>query len=134
MTETAALADIVLPATMFLEHDDVYQSGGHQHIVLGPKVIDAPGECKSNHEVVCALAMRLGVQHPGFDCSPRELIDKTLTASGWPGLDVLERERWIDCQPDFETAHYVNGFGHADGKFHFSPDWKAPCTFGFREC
>ncbi len=29
MTETAQLADVVLPATMFLEHDDVYQGGGH---------------------------------------------------------------------------------------------------------
>ena len=40
MTETATVADIVLPATMFLEHDDIYQSGGHQHIILGPKIIE----------------------------------------------------------------------------------------------
>jgi anaerobic selenocysteine-containing dehydrogenase len=37
MTETAAMADIVLPATMFMEHDDVYYGGGHQHISVGPK-------------------------------------------------------------------------------------------------
>eukprot|EP00119_Amphimedon_queenslandica_P018828 XP_019859247.1 PREDICTED: uncharacterized protein LOC109587448 [Amphimedon queenslandica] len=58
MTETAAAADIVLPATMFLEHDDLYQAGGQQHILLGPKVIDPPEGCRSNHEVVCALARR----------------------------------------------------------------------------
>ena len=42
MTETAKMADIVLPATMFLEHDDIYQGGGHQFVFLGPKIIEAP--------------------------------------------------------------------------------------------
>ena len=37
------MADIVLPATMFLEHDDIYQGGGHQYIMLGPKLIEPPG-------------------------------------------------------------------------------------------
>jgi anaerobic selenocysteine-containing dehydrogenase len=35
MTDTAQLADVVLPATMFLEHDDIYRGGGHQHIMIG---------------------------------------------------------------------------------------------------
>ena len=39
MTETAKMADVVLPATTFLEHDDIYQGGGHQYIILGGKVI-----------------------------------------------------------------------------------------------
>ncbi|MEO1794993.1 MAG: molybdopterin-dependent oxidoreductase, partial [Pseudomonadota bacterium] len=43
MTATAELADVLLPATMFLEHDDIYQGGGHQHILAGPKLIDPPG-------------------------------------------------------------------------------------------
>ena len=43
MTATAQMADVVLPATMFLEHDDVYQGGGHQHIMLGPKLRRAAG-------------------------------------------------------------------------------------------
>src|SRR3954467_11246863 len=77
MTETARMADIVLPATMFLEHDDIYGGGGHQFVEFAGKVIDAPGECRSNHEVICALAKRLGVEHPGFDMEPRELADIT---------------------------------------------------------
>ena len=111
MTETARVADVVLPATMFLEHDDIYQGGGSQYILLGPKLIEPPGECRSNHDVICALAKRLGAEHPGFAMTPRELIDWTLQKSGWGTLAELEANRWIDCQPDFATAHYLNGFG-----------------------
>jgi len=123
MTETARIADIVLPATMFMEHDDVYQSGGNQHILLGPKLIEPPGECRSNHEVVAALAKRVGATHPGFAMSARELIDWTLRNSGWGTLAELEASRWIDCQPDFATAHYAGGFNWPDGRFRFKPDW-----------
>ena len=123
MTETAAAADVVLPATMFLEHDDIYQGGGHQYILLGPKLIEPPGECRSNHEVICSLAGRLGAQHAGFAMTPRELIDWTLRNSGWGTLAELEAKRWIDCQPDFDTSHYVNGFAWPDGKFRLKPDW-----------
>lgn len=124
MTETARMADIVLPATMFMEHDDVYQAGGSQYILFGPKLVDAPGECRSNHDLVCALAERLGAAHPGFAMTPRELIDWTLQHSGWGSLDRLARERWIDCQPDFARAHYRDGFNWPDKKFRFSPDWR----------
>jgi anaerobic selenocysteine-containing dehydrogenase len=123
MTETAKLADVVLPATMFLEHDDVYQGGGHQNIILGPKIVEAPGECRNNHEVIRALARRLGASHPGFAMGERELIDWTLRKSGWGTLAELEAKRWIDCQPDFDTAHYIKGFAWPDGKFRFKPDW-----------
>ena len=123
MTDTARLADVVLPATMFLEHDDVYQAGGSQYIVLGPKLIEPPGECRSNHDVICALAHRLGAEHPGFAMTPREIIDWTLRNSGWGSVDALETNRWIDCQPDFKTSHYLDGFAWPDGKFRFKPDW-----------
>lgn len=131
MTETAKFADVVLPATMFLEHTDLYQGGGHQHILLGPKVIDAPGECRSNHDVIVELARRTGAEHRGFDMTPEEIIDWTLTASGWQGIESLRQQRWFDVQPDFDTAHYLNGFGHADGKFHFHPTWDLLGPKGF---
>ncbi|MCF2525067.1 molybdopterin oxidoreductase family protein [Bradyrhizobium sp. G127] len=123
MTETAKAADLVLPATMFMEHDDVYQGGGHQYVLAGPKLIEPPGECRSNHDVITELAKRLGAEHRGFAMTSREIIDWTLQKSGWGTLENLERERWIDCQPDFETAHYTKGFDWPDGKFRFKPDW-----------
>ena len=123
MTETAAMADIVLPATMFMEHDDVYQAGGHSHIQIGAKLIEPPGECRSNHEVLQGLATRLGARHRGFAMTSMEIVDATLLASGWPNAAEVIEKRWIDAQPDFATAHFLNGFGHPDGKFHFAADW-----------
>ncbi|HEY9215698.1 MAG TPA: molybdopterin oxidoreductase family protein [Ancylobacter sp.] len=135
MTETAGMADIVLPATMFTEHDDLYQGGGNQHVILGPKLVEPPGECRSNHEVICALAERLGARHKGFEMSPRELIDWTLQATGRGTVDELEDKRFLDVQPDFETAHYSKGFNWPDGKFRLKPDWPkvpyaSPAKFG----
>ena len=126
MTETAVMADIVLPATMFMEHDDLYYGGGHQHISVGAKLIDPPGECRSNHEVLQGLGRRLNAVHPGFEMSPRELIDATLKKSGHGDIETLEADLWRDIQPDFRTSHYLDGFAHADKKFHFKADWANP--------
>src|SRR3954470_3024598 len=126
MTETAQMADIVLPATMFMEHDDLYYGGGHQHISVGAKLIDPPGECRSNHEVLQGLARRLGAKHPAFEMTARELIDATLKKSGHGDIGSLEAELWRDIQPDFRTSHYLDGFAHADKKFHFKADWAHP--------
>ncbi len=131
MTETAQMADIVLPATMFMEHDDLYYGGGHQHISVGPKLIDPPGECRSNHEVLQGLARRLKISHPGFEMTPRELIDATLKLSGHGDIAGLEADLWRDLQPDFRTSHYLDGFAHADKKFHFKADWANP-PFGLK--
>lgn len=123
MTETAQMADIVLPATMFMEHDDLYYGGGHQHISVGAKLIDPPGECRSNHEVIQSLARRLKATHLGFEMTPRELIDTTLKLSGHGNIDTLQNDLWRDIQPDFRVSHYLDGFAHKDGKFHFKADW-----------
>jgi len=123
MTETARWADVVLPATMFMEHDDLYQAGGHSHLQIGPKLIEPPGACRSNHEVICGLAERLGAEHRGFAMTSMEMVDATLRASGWPDAATLIERRWIDAQPDFATSHFLDGFGHADKRFHFAPDW-----------
>jgi anaerobic selenocysteine-containing dehydrogenase len=124
MTETAELADIVMPATMFLEHDDLYRGGGQSHIVLGPKIVDAPETVRTNLFVIEELAKRLGVSHmAGFGLDEREHVDRMLTRGNYIGFDDLKSERWIDAQPDFDTAHFINGFAHEDGKFHFKPQW-----------
>jgi anaerobic selenocysteine-containing dehydrogenase len=123
MTETAQMADVVLPATTFLEHDDIYRGGGHQYLLLGPKLLEPPGECRNNHEVIAALAKRVGAEHRGFTMSPRELIDQMLQVSKRGTLQQIEANRWIDCQPPFRQSHFLDGFHWPDGRFRFKPDW-----------
>jgi anaerobic selenocysteine-containing dehydrogenase len=125
LTETARYADIVLPATMFLEHDDIYQAGGHSHIQIGLRLIDPPGEARSNHDLVCALAHRFGLDDPTFRMTGLELADATLRASGYPTAAELASRRWLDVQAPFREAHFLNGFGHPDRKFHFRANWRA---------
>ena len=123
LTDTAKLADIVLPATTFLEHDDIYTSFGHTFLQIGPKAIEPLGEARSNHDVTCALAKRLGAKHPGFDMTAWELIDRVLRDSGMPGAEEMKHRRLHDIDADFETAHFLHGFPQPDGKFHFRVDW-----------
>ncbi len=125
MTETAAMADIVLPATTFLEHDDIYTAGGHTFLQIGRAIVPPYAECRSNHDLICGLAARLGTSHPGFAMSAFEIIEHTLRASGLPAPAEFDEGVWLDCWPGFETGHFLDGFGHADKKFHFRADWAA---------
>jgi anaerobic selenocysteine-containing dehydrogenase len=125
LTETAAMADIVLPATTFLEHDDIYTAGAHTYLQVGRAVVPPPAECRSNHDFLCALAHRLGADHRGFEMTAIEIIDEALRTSDLPGRDEFDEGTWRDFWPGFETGHFLNGFGHKDRKFHFHPNWKA---------
>jgi anaerobic selenocysteine-containing dehydrogenase len=53
------------------------------------------------------------------------LIDRLLSDSGKPGRAEWPDRNWLDCALPFEKAHFLDGFGHADGRFHFAPDWSA---------
>lgn len=122
MTTTAKFADIVLPATTFLEHADLYTSYGHSFLQIAKPVIDPIGEARSNHWVIAQLAQRLGANHASFTMTEWALADACLTASNLPGADELHRRRWLDCALSFEQAHCLDGFGHG-GRFRFAPQW-----------
>lgn len=125
MTETAEIADIVLPATMFVEHDDIYRAGGQSHILLGPKLVEPPADVRTNLFVIEELAKRLGVSDmPGFGMTERAHIEEILSGEGMPSYEQLAADKWFDRQPDFDAAHYIEGFAHPSGKFRFRPDWQ----------
>ena len=123
LTETAAFADVVLPATMFLEHDDFYTASGHTYFQVAKKVIEPPGECRENHAVICDLAKRLGAVHPGFAMTAWQIMDWTLEKSGLWDAETNWRRGGQDCALPFQTAHFLDGFPTPDRRFHFRPDW-----------
>ena len=124
MTPTARYADILLPAAMFLELDDIYMGWGHTALTIGPRVLDDHAECRSNLDVVNALAKRLGADHPSVLMSSETLVDATLQAS----KNVLWRTpqtRMDRLRTRFRRRTFPNGFPHPDGRFRFKPDWAA---------
>lgn len=81
MTETAMLADVVLPATTLPEHTDVFRSYGHRVLQVGRKCAEAPGEQRSNVDTFAALAKKLGFEGELWDVTEESLLEDFLTAN-----------------------------------------------------
>jgi anaerobic selenocysteine-containing dehydrogenase len=125
MTDTAKLADIVLPATTFLEHDDMYRAGGHSFFQVTRKVIEPYAESRENHYVICELANRLGAKHRGFDMTAWEIIDETLKLSGYPDAETLHRDHWLVSPTDSRRA-MANSISNPNGKRVVNTTRKCP--------
>lgn len=80
-TDTCKYADIILPATTSVEHDDIYNSYGHYTIGTGYKLINPVGESRSNWQVISELAKRMGLEDEFFNLSERELIEQIVRTS-----------------------------------------------------
>src|SRR6202795_820802 len=98
-TDTADHADILLPATTFLEHTDLYFAYGHYYLQLARPALPAPGETKSNVEVFRLLAERMGFDDTCFRDSEDDLI-RALLNSDHPfikgiTLEQLDREHSV---------------------------------------
>jgi anaerobic selenocysteine-containing dehydrogenase len=75
ITDTARYADILLPATMAAEHDDMMFSWGHFFFTLNEKAIEPPGETVSNAELFRRLAKTFGFTEPQFSMSETALME-----------------------------------------------------------
>jgi anaerobic selenocysteine-containing dehydrogenase len=128
--DTADHADILLPATTFLEHTDIYLAYGHYHLQFARPALPALGETKSNVEVFRLLARRMGFDEPCFTDSEDDMI-RTLLDSGHPfmegiTLERLDREHSVrlrvapDSEPYLPFAH--GGFGTPSGKCEFGAE------------
>jgi len=81
-TDTADFADIVLPATTFLENTDLNKAYGHYYIQLARPALQPPGEARSNQDIFRALAARMGFTEPCFRDSDDDMIRTALSRNG----------------------------------------------------
>jgi anaerobic selenocysteine-containing dehydrogenase len=125
--DTADHADILLPATTFLEHTDLYLSYGHHYLQLARPALPPPGEARSNVDVFRALAARMGFDDPCFGDSDDDMI-RTLLDSPHPfvngiTLEELDREGSVRLRlPEPFQPFAAGGFGTADGKCNFNAE------------
>ena len=92
LTDTAAYADVLLPATTCLEHLDLYKSYWHLYLQLAQPAIAPVGESKPNVEVFGLLAQRLGFSEPCFRDTAEDIIRQAL-ATDSPYLRGITLER-----------------------------------------
>jgi anaerobic selenocysteine-containing dehydrogenase len=127
-TDTTDYADIVLPATTFLEQKELVTSYGHLHLQLSTQAIEPLGESCSNAELFRRLAARMGLQDECLRASDDRLIDDALAvdpaSAGYGFLqgitrEALEREHSIPLNlPRSDGAYlpFANGFATPSGK------------------
>jgi anaerobic selenocysteine-containing dehydrogenase len=130
MTDTAMYADVVLPATTFLEHYDFARGYGPITLQLGKPVIDAVGESRSNTDVFMDLARRLDLTIEG---DPADDLEAMLTVLAQLPQQVGDdlRDRWHAAPPHGgRPVQFVDVFPKtADRKVHLFPpelDKQAP--------
>ncbi len=73
LTDTAKYADIVLPAAMAGEAEDMMWSWGHFYFTYNQKAVDPPGECKPTSDMWRLLAREMGFDDPVFKMTDSEL-------------------------------------------------------------
>ena len=90
MTETAKYADIILPATTSVEHNDIYNSYGHYTIGCGYQAIPPVGESRSNWNTICSIAKAMQIEDPVFDMSELEMIEDIVRHAPIP-MEIQDR-------------------------------------------
>jgi anaerobic selenocysteine-containing dehydrogenase len=121
MTDTARLADVVLPATAFLEHRDLRRGYGTMRMFDSPAVAAPPGEARSNNQLFGALLERLGLVRPDDAMTDEALVARTFEASPRGGELVAQlAEHRVAAPPEGpRPVPFADVFpGTPDGKIH----------------
>ena len=113
-TDTTDYADVVLPATTFLEHRDVQGAYGHYYAQISNQAIAPLGEARSNVWLFGQLGQRMGFAEECFKDTADDLIDQAL----WKGKEAPELLAGITKESlDTAGGHIKLKFGAVDGAF-----------------
>jgi anaerobic selenocysteine-containing dehydrogenase len=123
LTDTAQYADVVLPATTFLEHYDFAKGYGPMTLQLARPVLDPVGEARPNADVFADLARRLDLARESDPADELELMLDVLGKMPAPHGDEL-RERWVATPPyGGRPVQFVDVFPRTpDRRVHLCPD------------
>ena len=102
-TDTADYADIVLPATTFLEHKDIQGAYGHYYVQISNPAIDPLGEARSNVSLFSELAQRMGFTEACFRDTPEDLIAQALRTN-----QPEKQDQWMAGMTE-ETLNAAGG-------------------------
>ena len=124
-TDTVDYADIVLPATMQIEHTDLHAGYGHMYLMLERSPRSAPpGECLSTTETFRRVARRMGLTDPSLYDSDLEIADRLLSGDhpSLAGITVerLRREGWARLDYADPFVPFADGFPTPSGKLEFA--------------
>ena len=123
MTATARCADLVLPATTYLEEEDVMYSHGSSYMGPVNPAVQPRGEVCSNMQIFQRLAERLGFGE-ALQGKPWDWIERTWAPLDAQGISMEDVKKGPvkRVQPGIP---YKNGcFCTADGKFQFITDYE----------
>ena len=114
MTDTADMADYVLPATTQLEHLDVHAAYGHTYALINEPAMAPLGQAKPNTQIFRELAARMGFGEPCFADSDEQLARMAFKPE-WVDFEALRARGWVKLAlPDAPFAH--GGFPTPGGK------------------
>jgi anaerobic selenocysteine-containing dehydrogenase len=121
MTDTAKMADYVLPVTTVFEQEDIYYSSMYHHYVnYGPKLVEPPGEAKPDLWVWTELAKRLGFG-ADFDFTREEFINMGLQSLKEHGLTLESLRDSYHKELPVNTVPWADRqFKTPSGKYEFT--------------
>jgi formate dehydrogenase major subunit/formate dehydrogenase alpha subunit len=139
LTETAQLADVVLPAASFAEKEGTF-TNTERRVQRVRKAVEPPGEARADWQIICDIASRMGyaMNYPNAEAIFEEMRKLTPSYAGmtydridkgglqWPcptedhpGTKYLHKDKFARGKGKFFAAHYTPPAEQPDSEYPF---------------